>query len=211
MRKAYKPLTGKNEDDTSFKNRRRIIIELRNELADNGYRQRLKHFAAKPEILDKMISNLTRVLPVNVRYNAETMQFMKRKPPPVLPPPPSFTAWSGLEFSATEIAFGSGDDGDGISASYHDSDNVRRFTAENKPLAWHTGTVAIAVRDMANLVLEHRANGAAAFQVNIVFLGSIRQSHIYKFSAFGGVPSGPACSPVGILPLWLGAFGKRVC
>ena len=32
-----------------------------------------------------------------------------------------------------------------------------------------------------------------------------------KFSAFGGVPSGPACSPVGILPLWLGAFGKRAC
>ena len=32
-----------------------------------------------------------------------------------------------------------------------------------------------------------------------------------KISAFGGVPSGPACSPVGILPLWLGAFGKRVC
>ena len=114
MRKAYNPLTGKNEDDTSFKNRRRIIIELRNELANNEYTQRLKNFAARPEILDKMISNLTRVLPVNVRYNAETMQFMKRKPPPVLPPPPSFTAWSGLEFSATEIAFGSGDDGDVI-------------------------------------------------------------------------------------------------
>ena len=30
-----------------------------------------------------------------------------------------------------------------------------------------------------------------------------------KCSAFGGVPSGPACSPVGILPLWLGAFGER--
>ena len=32
-----------------------------------------------------------------------------------------------------------------------------------------------------------------------------------KFSAFGGVPSGPACSPVGIAPLWLGAFGERAC
>ena len=32
-----------------------------------------------------------------------------------------------------------------------------------------------------------------------------------KFSAFGGVPSGPACSPVGIVPLWLGAFGERAC
>ena len=32
-----------------------------------------------------------------------------------------------------------------------------------------------------------------------------------KFSAFGGVPSGPACSPVGIVPLWLGAFGERDC
>ena len=32
-----------------------------------------------------------------------------------------------------------------------------------------------------------------------------------KFSAFGGVPSGPACSPVGILPLWLGAFGEHAC
>ena len=31
------------------------------------------------------------------------------------------------------------------------------------------------------------------------------------FSAFGGVPSGPACSPVGIVPLWLGAFGERAC
>ena len=31
------------------------------------------------------------------------------------------------------------------------------------------------------------------------------------FSAFGGVPSGPACSPVGILPLLLGAFGERAC
>ena len=30
-----------------------------------------------------------------------------------------------------------------------------------------------------------------------------------KFSAFGAVPSGPACFPVGILPLWLGAFGER--
>ena len=34
---------------------------------------------------------------------------------------------------------------------------------------------------------------------------------IYIFSAFGGVPSGPACSPVGIAPLWLGAFGERAC
>ena len=33
----------------------------------------------------------------------------------------------------------------------------------------------------------------------------------HKFSAFGGVPSGPACSPVGILPLRLGAFGERAC
>ena len=32
-----------------------------------------------------------------------------------------------------------------------------------------------------------------------------------KFNAFGGVPSGPACSPVDILPLWLGAFGERAC
>ena len=32
---------------------------------------------------------------------------------------------------------------------------------------------------------------------------------ISKFSAFGGVPSGPACFHVGILPLWLGAFGER--
>ena len=31
------------------------------------------------------------------------------------------------------------------------------------------------------------------------------------FSAFGGVPSEPACSPVGILQLWVGAFGERVC
>ena len=31
------------------------------------------------------------------------------------------------------------------------------------------------------------------------------------FSAFGGVPSGPACSPVGIVPLWLGPFGERAC
>ena len=35
----------------------------------------------------------------------------------------------------------------------------------------------------------------------------------HKFSAFGGVLvlSGPACSPVGILPLWLGLFGERAC
>ena len=33
----------------------------------------------------------------------------------------------------------------------------------------------------------------------------------WEFSAFGGVPSGPACSPVGILPLWLGVFGKHAC
>ena len=32
-----------------------------------------------------------------------------------------------------------------------------------------------------------------------------------KFSAFGGMPSGPACSPVGIVPLWLGPFGERAC
>ena len=32
-----------------------------------------------------------------------------------------------------------------------------------------------------------------------------------KFSAFGGVPSGPACSPIGILPPWLEAFGERAC
>ena len=32
-----------------------------------------------------------------------------------------------------------------------------------------------------------------------------------KFTSFGGVPSGPACSPVGILPLLLGAFGERAC
>ena len=31
------------------------------------------------------------------------------------------------------------------------------------------------------------------------------------FSAFGGVPSGPACSPAGILPLWLGVSGERAC
>ena len=36
-----------------------------------------------------------------------------------------------------------------------------------------------------------------------------RNARIEKFSAFGGVPSGPACSPVGIVPLWLGAFGER--
>ena len=32
-----------------------------------------------------------------------------------------------------------------------------------------------------------------------------------KFSAFGGVPSGPAWSLVGIVPLWLGAFWERAC
>ena len=32
-----------------------------------------------------------------------------------------------------------------------------------------------------------------------------------KFSAFGAVPSGPACSPVGIVTLRLGAFGERAC
>ena len=32
-----------------------------------------------------------------------------------------------------------------------------------------------------------------------------------KFGAFGGVPSGPACCPVGIAPLWLGAFGECAC
>ena len=79
------------------------------------------------------------------------------------------------------VAFGAGGDGDGISASYHDSDNVRRFVSENKPFEWIPETVAIAVRGIANLVWQQRSNGAAAFQVTIVFLGSTRQSSTYEF------------------------------
>ena len=89
MDKAYNPLTGKNEDATSFKNRHRIIKELRSELRDNGYTQRLKHFAARPWILDKMISNLTRVLPpmyvvpkVHKVYRVEEVEEEKKEEKP---------------------------------------------------------------------------------------------------------------------------------
>ena len=79
------------------------------------------------------------------------------------------------------VVFEAGGDGDGISASYHDSDNVRHFVSGYKPFEWIPEAVAIAVRGIANLVWQQRSNGAAAFQVTIVFLGSTRQSSIYEF------------------------------
>ena len=50
--------------------------------------------------------------------------------------------------------------------------------------------------------------------VTVHYIDPFTVSHTFsglKFSAFGGVPSEPACSPVGILPLRLGVFGERDC
>ena len=133
----------------------------------------MKAFAVKTWILAKMIINLTRNLPPNVQYNAETMRFTRIASPPP-PPPPSFTPgdWAGLEFREMVVAFGT--DGNDISASYHDSDNVTRFVSNDEPPPWIPETVATAVTGIANLVWDQRANGAAAFQVTLDFLGSIR-------------------------------------
>ena len=58
---------------------------------------------------------------------------------------------------------------------------------------------------------QSRARGLQATSPGVHLDELQRGSFVLKFSAFGGVPSGPACSPVGIVPLWLGAFGERAC
>ena len=67
------------------------------------------------------------------------------------------------------------------------------------------------IKVMVLILCGLRAPGGPWETPECVYFGINRIPHHNIFSVFGGVPSGPACPPVGIPPLRLGAFGERVC